>query len=45
MFMISGGPFFAMASFSASTQKSACIVFDSRQLSTLRVAQSMMAAK
>jgi len=29
-----GSPYFAMASFSASTQKSHCIVFDSRQLST-----------
>ena len=34
-----------MASFRASTQKSACIVFDSPQLKTLRVAQSMMATR
>ena len=34
-----------MASFSASTQTSTCILFDSRELSTLRVAQSMISTK
>lgn len=43
VFMISGVPCLAIASFQASTQKSACIVFDNRQFSTLRVAQSIIA--
>lgn len=43
--MISGGPNLAMASFSASMQKSASSVFDIRQASTLRVRQSMIAAR
>ena len=34
-----------MVSICASTQKSECIVLDSRQLGTLRVAQSMIATK
>jgi len=34
-----------MASFKASTQKLASSVFDSRQDSTLRVAQSMIATR
>ena len=45
VFMMSGAPYLAMASFSASTQKSASNVFDSRQARTLRVYQSMMATK
>lgn len=43
--MISGGPNLAMASFNASTQKSASSVFEMRQASTLRVCQSMMATR
>ena len=43
--MISGLPYLAMASSSASTQKLASSVFDSRQASTLRVAQSMIAIR
>ena len=43
--MISGGPYLAMASFKASTQKSACIVLLNRQLRTLRVAKSMIATR
>ena len=43
--MLSGGPKRAMASFKASTQKSACIVFDNRQLRTFRVAQSIIATR
>ncbi|MEM8751807.1 MAG: hypothetical protein AAGF90_02410 [Pseudomonadota bacterium] len=38
VFVFSGGPRRSKASFSASTQKSARIVFDSRELSVLRVA-------
>jgi len=38
--MISGLPYLARASFKASTQKLASSVFDNRQDSTLRVAQS-----
>ena len=45
VFMISGGPNLAMASFSASTQKSASSVFYIRQARTLRVCQSMMATR
>ena len=43
--MISGFPYFAMASFNASTQKLASRVFDSCHASTLRVAQSMIATR
>jgi hypothetical protein len=43
--MISGFPYFAMASFNASTQKLASSVFDSRHASTFRVAQSMIATR
>ena len=45
VFMISGGPNLWIASFNASTQKSASSVFDSRQASTFRVNQSMMATR
>ena len=43
--MISGVPYLAMASSSASTQKLASSVFDNRQDKTLRVAQSMIATR
>ena len=43
--MISGVQCLAMAALSASTQKLASSVFESRQASTLRVAQSMIATK
>ena len=43
--MISGGPKHWIASFSASTQKSASSVFEMRQASTLRVNQSMIATR
>ena len=45
VFMISGGPNLWMASFSASTQKSASSVFEMRQANTFRVNQSMMATR
>jgi len=45
VFMISGLPYLAMASFKASTQKLASSVFDNRHASTLRVAQSMIATR
>ena len=45
VFMMSGAPYLAMASFSASTQNSASNVFDNRQARTLRVYQSMIATK
>jgi hypothetical protein len=38
-------PNWLMASSSAATQKSASIVFDSRQASTFRLAQSMIATR
>ena len=40
-----GLPYRAMASSSAATQKSASMVFDSRQARTLRLAQSMTATR
>lgn len=42
---ISGLPYRASASFRASTQNRASSVFDSRQASTRRVAQSMIATR
>ncbi len=42
---MSGLPYRAIASSRAATQKSASIVFDSRQDSTLRLNQSMMATR
>ena len=42
-FIISGFPYLAMAAFSASTQKLASRVFESRQYTTLRIAQSRIA--
>ena len=42
---ISGGPYFAIASSSASTQESGVILVDTRCARTLRVAQSMMATR
>ena len=45
VFMIPGAPKRWMASFSASTQKSASSVFEMRQARTLRVNQSMMATR
>ena len=43
VFTISGFPYLAMAAFSASTQKLASRVFESRQYTTLRIAQSRIA--
>ncbi len=43
--MIPGLPYLAMASFRASTQKSASILLDKRQLKTLRLCQSMIATR
>ena len=43
VFIISGFPYLAMAAFSASTQKLASRVFESRQYATLRIAQSRIA--
>lgn len=43
--MISGLPYLAMASFRASTQKSASMLLDNRQDNTLRLYQSMIATK
>jgi hypothetical protein len=40
VFMISGAPYLVVASFRASTQKSASSVFDIRHAKTLRVCQS-----
>jgi hypothetical protein len=42
---MSGLPWRAIASSRAATQKSASIVFDSREDSTLRLNQSMMATR
>lgn len=42
---ISGVPNFASASSSASTQKSAAMLLESRQARTLRLSQSMMATR
>ena len=42
-FIIPGFPYLAMAAFSASTQKLASRVFESRQYTTLRIAQSRIA--
>jgi hypothetical protein len=42
---ISGHPYFAIASSTASMQKSALSVTDVRQLSTRRLAQSITAAR
>jgi hypothetical protein len=42
---IYGAPYFAIASSSASTQKSAVMLFDIRQLRTFRLNQSMTATK
>lgn len=44
VFMISSGPYRSSASFKAN-QQSACIVFDSSQLKTFLVVQSMMATR
>jgi hypothetical protein len=43
--LISGLPYLVMASFKASTQKSASMLFDNRQLKTLRLYQSIIATK
>lgn len=43
--MMSGVPYFCIASFSASAQKSASSVFEIRDANTLRVYQSMIATK
>ena len=42
---ISGGPYLASASFKASMQNPASMEFDSRQLSTFRLCQSMIATR
>ena len=42
---MSGLPWLAIASSRAATQKSASIVFDRRQASTLRLNQSMIATR
>lgn len=45
VFIISGLPYRAIASSNASTQKLASNVLESRQVKTLRVAQSIIATK
>ncbi len=45
LFMIPGLPYLAMASFRASAQKSASMLFDSRQFKALRLCQSMIATR
>lgn len=45
VFIISGLPYLARASFSASTQKLASSVLDNRHASTFRVAQSIIATR
>ena len=45
VFMIPGAPKRWIASFNASTQKSASSVFEMRQASTFRVNQSMIATR